>query len=94
MHTIETQKVLPFKDADGMYVFRIPCKIGDTAWGLCKRCGATRAVPGKISEIFFIGSAMQVCIVVSHVVRGTWGVNVFATEKEAQEAIKRLNHEN
>lgn len=92
-HTTETQSTHPLTDATGMYVFHIPCKIGDTVWGLRRRNGVPTAIQGKVSEIFFVGSEMQLCIVVAQVVRGTWGVNVFATEKEAQEALRRQYHE-
>jgi hypothetical protein len=81
------------KHTSGTYP-NIPCKIGDTAWGIRHRNGKPVAASGKVSEIFFVGNDMKLCIVVSKVVRGTWGVNVFATEKEAQEAITGgLNHE-
>lgn len=94
MHTMKTQKILPTQNDININMFYIPCRIGDIAWGIRHRNGKPVAASGKVSEIFFVGTDMKLCIVVSKVVRGTWGVNVFATEKEAQEAITGgLNHE-
>jgi hypothetical protein len=81
------------KDATNMYVFHVPCKIGDIAWGLRKRNGVPTPLKGKVSEIFFVGPEMKLCIVVAQVCRGTWGENVFATEDEAREAARRLHNE-
>lgn len=92
-HTIEVHNMLPFQDATGMYVFHIPCKIGDTVWGLRRRNGVPTPTQGKVSEIFFVGTEMALCVVVSKVVRGTWGINIFATEDEAKDAVRRLYHE-
>ena len=91
-HTIEVHNMLPFQDATGMYVFHIPCKIGDTVWGLRKRNGIPTPTKGKVSEIFFVGTDMRLCIVVSKIIRGTWGVNVFATEDEAKKVLEGLRN--
>lgn len=71
-------------------IYYIPCKIGDTVWGLRRRNGIPIPIKGRVSEIFFVGSEMSLCITVAGVVRGSWGVNVFATEDEAKNAVEDL----
>ena len=92
--TTEAHTLLPFQDASGMYVFHTPCKIGDTVWGLRYRNGIPIPTKGRVTEMFFVGSEMNLCIVVYKVVRGAWGINVFATQEDAEKAITRgLNNE-
>lgn len=86
-HTVETHTLLPLKDATGMYVFHTPCIIGDIVWGIRHRNGVPVPTKGKVTEMFFVGSEMKLCIVVRSVIRGLWGVNVFATKEEAERAI-------
>ncbi len=61
----------------------IPCRIGDVVWVIKKYNGALVIRKGIVSEIFFVGSDMQVCIVVERLARGVWGETVFETESEA-----------
>lgn len=93
MSEVQHMHLPPWKDATGEYVVHVPCKIGDTVWGIRHRNGVPLAVQGRVSEIFFVGSGMILCIVVSRVVRGRWGINVFATKEEAEAAIQRSKYE-
>ena len=68
----------------------VPCKIGDTVWGIQRRGRTLCPMKGKVSEISFVGPEMAVCIVVDKVGRGPWGINVFPTKDEAEEAIQRI----
>ena len=71
----------------------LPCKIGDTAWGI--RCYRGALVPrqGKVSEMLFTAD-MKLSIVIKHICRGEWGKKVFATREEAERAIaERRPHE-
>lgn len=93
-HTVKTHTPLLLTDATGMYVFHTPCKIGDTVWGIRHSHGVPVPAKGKVTEIFFVGSEMKLCIVVYKVVRGIWGINVFATKEETERAIAGgLNNE-
>lgn len=67
----------------------IPCKIGDVVWGIRNYKGIPTPQLGRVSEIFFVGSEMTLCIVVKSVCRGEWGKQVFATHKEAYAAAVR-----
>lgn len=64
-----------------------PCKIGDSVWVL--RYYHSKLIPQKgiVSEMKFIGADMTLQIVVKYIGRGEWGKNVFATKKDALNAI-------
>ena len=66
---------------------RLPCKIGDKVYA-CNYKGDTRIYSGIVSEMFYVGKEMKLCIVVKNCIRGYWGENVFATREEAEERIK------
>ena len=67
-----------------------PCKIGDTVWAIQNLFGTRRVTSGKVSEMFYLGKDMILCIVIRNVVRGTWGKNVFPTREAALEALEAL----
>lgn len=67
----------------------LPCKLGDTAWGI-RRCHLGNAVKqGEVYQMYF-GEDMRLCICVKNVCRGEWGVNVFGTKEEAEEALRKM----
>lgn len=79
-----------FDDAIRLYnadYRKLPCKIGDTVYAISNYAGVKKIRSGKVSQMFYVGEEMQLCIVVSKVGRGTWGNGIFATEEEAQAAI-------
>lgn len=67
----------------------IPCRVGDTVWGICKFGGKPRPMMGEVKEIYFPDSDMIPGIKVKNVCIGQWGKSVFATEQEVHEAIER-----
>lgn len=71
----------------------LPCKIGDTVWGI--RCYRGVLVPqkGKVSEMLFTDD-MKLSIVIKHICRGEWGKKVFATREEVEKAIAERRTDN
>lgn len=72
----------------------IPCKVGDTVWGICHK-GARGGkggfvASGKVREMYFADTDMRLAIWVKNVCIGEWGRNVFATEQEARRALGKL----
>lgn len=68
----------------------IPCKIGDTVWGITKYSGGLtrKARKSTVSAMFFLDD-MRLCIVARSISRGEWGKEIFATQEEAEAAIER-----
>ena len=64
----------------------LPCKIGDFVWAIRSYKGKKHPQRGIVSDMFYMND-MTLQIVVKHVARGKWGETVFATDKEAYEAI-------
>lgn len=69
----------------------IPCRIGDNVWAIRYYHNIKKAVCGKVSEMYFVGPEMRLCIVVHGVSRGYWGNTIFGSESEALEAMGREN---
>ena len=68
---------------------KLPCRIGDTVWAIQCQFGTRKIIPGKVSEMFYVGEEMKLCIVVRRIVRGTWGENVFPTREAALEVFEK-----
>lgn len=66
----------------------IPCKIGDKVWAIRKYNGEYVTRRGVVSEMFFVGEEMQLCVVVKGVARGVWGRDVFPTQEEAEKRLR------
>ena len=64
----------------------LPCRIGDRVWAIKNYKGTKRATEGIVSEMFFTDK-MELVIVVKSVVRGKWGVKIFATREACERAI-------
>ena len=64
----------------------VPCKIGDFVWAVRNYKGHKHPQRGVVSDMYF-SNDMRLQIVVKHVARGEWGKTVFATDKEAYDAI-------
>lgn len=77
-------------DAPAVDAVVLPCKIGDTVWGIRKLTGGhLRAFQSTVSEMQFVGSEMRLSITARGVCRGEWGKTIFATQEEAEGEIKR-----
>lgn len=68
----------------------IPCKIGDTVWAIRNYHSTKKIMSGKVSEMYFVGEKMKLCIVVKNISRGTWGKDVFGTYEEAIKAFEGI----
>lgn len=81
--TLATADVVPKSEV-------IPCKIGDTVWGITKYSGGLtrKARKSTVSAMFFLDD-MRLCIVARSISRGEWGKEIFATQEEAEAAIER-----
>lgn len=64
----------------------LPCKVGDAVWGI-KKYNRGYAVKQGVAYQMYFGENMRLCICVKNVCRGEWGANVFATQKEAEQAL-------
>jgi hypothetical protein len=67
----------------------IPCKIGDTVYAIRNYHSVKKGMCGKVSEMYYVGKEMQLCIVVKNIARGQWGKEVFPTYEEAMEKLKK-----
>ena len=70
---------------------RLPCKIGDTAWGIKRRCGRRDVASGKVRQMYFVNDMgdMKLVITIYAVCTGEWGKQVFRTYEEAKAALER-----
>ena len=67
-----------------------PCKIGDNVFCIRKLSGGVkRAMPGVVSEMYYVGTGMSLAIVVRQRGRGEWGKTVFPTLEAAEAALKK-----
>ena len=64
-----------------------PCKIGDEVWGIRNYNGVKHPQRGRVNEMFY-RSDMSLLIVVKHICRGQWGVDVFPTYEAAQAVLE------
>lgn len=65
----------------------LPCKVGDEVWGIRNYRGVDHPQRGRVSDMFYTKD-IRLTIVVKHICRGWWGKNVFATQEEAEAALK------
>lgn len=70
-------------------LIEIPCKIGDTVYGIRKHYGSYKAEKTQVSEMYFTND-MKLVVVAKHVCRGLMGENVFLSEEEAQAKARKL----
>ena len=71
----------------------IPCKIGEEVVFLREYYGTPVLRRGRVSQMFFVGEEMALCIVVSGVARGEWGKTVFSSDEEAKKALEGVANE-
>ena len=68
----------------------LPCKIGDTVWGIRYHTGVPYIKQGVVSEMAYLGDmrlAIAVRFAPKYNTRGFWGVNIFATREECKAAL-------
>lgn len=65
----------------------LPCKIGDTVYGIRRFHGDRIVKAGTVSEMYF-NQNMKLVIVIKNLCRGFWGENIFGTYEEAEAALK------
>lgn len=65
----------------------VPCNIGDTVWAIRNYGGGKVIRSGKVSEMYFAGEYMKLCIVAKGISRGVWGKEIFGSYEEAQKAL-------
>ena len=68
----------------------IPCKIGDKVFAIRHYWGKPSVSRGKVSEMFFVGEEMDLCIVVHNIARGYWGKDIFDTYEKAEEYLNAV----
>lgn len=68
-------------------LIELPCKIGDTVYGIRRFHGDRIVKAGTVSEMFY-NQNMKLVIVIKNLCRGGWGENIFGTREEAEEALK------
>lgn len=66
---------------------KLPCKIGDRVYCIRKYNGIPAARAGTVKEMYY-NTDMSLTITVMGVARGQWGVKIFATREECEQAIK------
>lgn len=65
----------------------LPCKIGDTVYGIRRFHGDRIVRAGTVSEMYF-NQNMKLIIVIKNLCRGCWGRQIFETREEAEAALK------
>ena len=70
-------------------LIELPCKIGDTVYGIRRFHGDRIVKAGTVSEMFY-NQNMKLIIVIKNLCRGFWGENIFGTKEEAEAALKEV----
>lgn len=66
----------------------LPCEIGDRVYCIRNYNGIPTARGGTVWEMYY-NTDMTLSIVVKGIGRGQWGVKIFATREECEQAIER-----
>ena len=67
-----------------MMIKEIPCKIGDSVYMVRKYKGIPKILCGRVSQMFYVGEEMKLCIVVDKIGRGSWGNGIFKSYEDAE----------
>ena len=73
-------------------LIELPCKIGDTVYGIRRYSGVRKVMSGIVSEMYFSLENRSI-IVIKHVCRGYWGENIFGSLEEAEATLKESEAE-
>lgn len=68
----------------------LPCKIGDTVYGIRRWHDTNVVKAGTVSEMFYTQNG-KLMIVIKNVCRGHWGEKIFGTFEKAEAALKGEN---
>ena len=66
----------------------LPCKVGDTVWGIRNYKGVNHPQQGKVDQMYYTND-MRLHIKIKHICIGEWGKKIFLTREEAEAALKR-----
>ena len=81
------EKLQHYEDlAEQGKLIELPCKIGDTAYGI-RRYKGRIVKSGTVSEMFYNQDG-ELIIAIKNVCRGCWGKQIFRTREEAEAALK------
>ena len=81
------EKLQHYEDlAEQGKLIELPCKIGDTAYGI-RRYKGRIVKSGTVSEMFYNQDG-ELIIAIKNVCRGCWGKQIFGTREEAEAALK------
>jgi hypothetical protein len=81
---------------DAPAVNPLPCKIGDTVWGIRYHTGVPYIKQGTVSEMAYLDDmrlAIAVKFAPKYNTRGFWGVTIFATREECEAALGGTDNE-
>ncbi len=73
-------------------LIELPCKIGDTVYGIRRYHGIRIVQSGIVSEMYF-SQENRLIIVIKNICRGYWGENIFGSFEEAKAALKERDAE-
>lgn len=73
-------------------LIELPCKIGDTVYGIRRYHDIRIVQSGIVSEMYF-SQENRLIIVINHICRGYWGENIFGSFEEAKAALKERESE-
>ena len=65
----------------------LPCKVGDTVWGIRNYKGINHPQQGKVDQMYYTND-MRLHIKIKHICIGEWGKKIFPTREEAEAALK------
>ena len=73
-------------------LIELPCKIGDTVYGIRRYHSDRKVQSGVVSEMYF-SQKNRLIIVIKHIGRGYWGESIFGSFEEAEAALKERESE-
>ena len=73
-------------------LIELPCKIGDTVYGIRRYYSERKVQSGVVSEMYF-SLKNRLIIVIKHIGRGYWGESIFGSFEEAEAALKERESE-
>lgn len=73
-------------------LIELPCKIGDTVYGIRRYQSERKVQSGVVSEMYF-SQKNRLIIVIKHIGRGYWGESIFGSFEEAEAALKERESE-
>jgi hypothetical protein len=85
-------KLADYEDAEEQGLLRkLPCKCGDSLWGIKVYKGYLMAKQGTVREMFFTKD-MTLLVVLEHICRSEFGKKIFRTQEETEQAILDMGY--